>query len=115
MKVFAWFILSVLLFSCSQFTKNDVPPGVLSESKMVNVLVDVHLAEARANVTTAHLDSAKLYFRIYKDSIFKKHHMTHSEFDSSYNFYMKNITRMDKIYMAVVDSLSLRQGLKKLN
>ncbi len=115
MKTFAWIVPIILFFSCSQFTKNDLPQGVLPESKMVPILVDIHLAEARANVMNPHLDSARLYFAVYKDSIFKKNNVTKIEFDSSYSYYMHNIALMDKIYMTVVDSLSLRQGLKKID
>ena len=115
MKPFAWVMIPILFFSCSQLTKDDVPEGVMPESKMINILVDIHLAEARANVMTVHLDSARFYFAIYKDSIYKKNKVTKFEFDSSYKYYMRNVSKMDRIYMAVVDSLGLRQGLKRIN
>lgn len=115
MKLFAWVAISTLLFSCSKFAKDKRPEGVMLESKMASVLVDIHLAEARANVMNPHLDSARFYFAVYKDSIFKKNQTTKIEFDSSYNYYMRNVALMDKIYMEVIDSLSLRQALKKID
>ena len=115
MKPFAWGMIPILFFSCSQLTKNELPNGVLPESKMIPILVGIHLAEARANVMTVHLDSARFYFAIYKDSIYKKNNVTKFEFDSSYRYYMRNVSTMDRIYMAVVDSLGLRQGLKRIN
>lgn len=101
--------------ACSTLIKEKLPEGVLDEDKMVNLMVDVHLWEARANIMNAHLDSARLDYSIYKDSMCKKHGITLVQFDSSYSYYMRHMVAMDRIYLRVVDSLNVKFDLQKTN
>src|SRR5699024_9047831 len=90
------------------------PAHILSEERMVDFLIDLHIAEARVNDMSIRRDSAKIVFEKVEDSLFKKHGIVNdSIYAISYEYYLNHIEGLDKIYGAVVDSLSLRERLSE--
>ena len=101
--------VSLLIFSCS--AKNDLPPGILKQEKMQEVLWDI----IRADVYTANFmkhDSAgnevieNLKLQL---GIFKQHHVSKEEFYNSYAYYSNN---KEKITV-MLDSMIARHKNKK--
>lgn len=99
----------MFLISCS---KNE--SAKLSKDEMVDIIIRIHLAEAKVSNSYLPSDSALMYYKTMEDSIFGKYNTTKKVYDSSYVYYMKNIEEMDIIYSRVVDSLSLKESLKKI-
>lgn len=101
-KHFIWFLLSIILLSCSgKKTKYLIP-----EKKMVTLLVDMHVADAMGLDYTLsqrqlRIDSATLY-----GGIFEKHGVTKKQFDSTVSYYTKRPDRLSKLYDKVTSSLS---------
>lgn len=85
----------------------------MSEAQMIGVLIDVHLAEAKINQLRISKDSASKVFNIFEKDIFEKHQIKDSVYKMSYTYYLDNPKKMELIYNAVVDSLSLREQLHK--
>jgi len=87
---------------------------------MVNVLVDIHLADGMADENMRHssgfvLDSASLY-----GSVFKKYGVTRAQFDSTMNYYSEHPDDLQKMYNQVTarlkrleDELEAEQGEEK--
>jgi hypothetical protein len=101
-------IVTVILFfsSCHIFQKKYIIP----EKKLIKVLVDIHLADAIAMVVTysdpANVpDSAQVY-----SSLFKKHHITQAQFDSTMAYYAHKPEKLVKIYTAVNTILNKRES-----
>lgn len=111
-KVFLIITLLVSCFACIK--KEEKPPHVLSEARMVSFLIDLHIAEARINDLSIRRDSSDRLFKKIEDSLYMKHGIDDdSIYKISYEYYLNNVEGMDKIYSAVVDSLSLRERLSK--
>ncbi len=97
-KVFAFGHLSWLfvLFALSfmMACKPRIPNGVLSKSKMEEVLYDYHLAQCAAEADGPNMVNRYLYVQ----SVFQKHGITEAEFDSSMVWYSANAQILEKIY-----------------
>jgi len=109
-KIF--FFPLLLTVACSQSPKP--PPGTLTEDQMINILIDIHVAEAKANSASLRSqDSVAVYYKVLEREVFKKHGVDSVKYYSSYRYYMQHLKQMDQIYAAVVDSLSLRENSVK--
>ena len=101
--------LLLLLTACAESPKP--PPGTLSKDRMINILIDIHVAEARAGgASLRSQDSSTVYYKVLENQVFKKHGVDSTTYYNSYRYYMHNVKEMDQIYAAVVDSLSLREN-----
>lgn len=93
-------------FSCSKPTI-EKPVILVQEDQMIDMLVDIHLAEATFN-TRRHRDSlvmksssADFYY-----SILNKYQIPDSVFEQSFAFYASQPRKFEKMY---------RQAMNKLN
>ena len=94
--------VGLLIVAC----KPQLPPGILSESKMERVLYDYHLAQGMAE-TAPHEEgrtTAQLQYE-YTQAVFDKHGITEAEFDSSMVYYCSDLERMNRIYKNVSQRL----------
>jgi len=87
-------LLLLLLLACAP----SQPRGVLSEEKMTDVLVDIHLAQGMAE-TQGDVDVTRFK---YIQAVFKKHRITEAEFDSSMVYYSGRAEEFTHIYNNVV-------------
>ena len=101
--------LMLLVISCNRGDKKYIIP----EKKFVNLLVDLHLAEAiaaesnREVFTSVKLDSATLY-----GSVFAKYNVTRGMFDSTMLYYSLKPERFQKIYNSVTAKLKrMEEGI----
>lgn len=85
------------------------PSHVLAPEQMTRVMIDLYLAEARIRQLQPQQDSAMVYFipfeRQYLDSL----HLADSTLRASYAYYLNRPRELERIYDAVIDSLSLRE------
>jgi hypothetical protein len=101
--------LFLLFTSCTESPKP--PPGTLDKDRMINILIDIHIAEAKASgASLRSQDSSTVYYKVLEGDVFKKHGVDSTIYYNSYRYYMQHIKEMDQIYAAVVDSLSLRDN-----
>lgn len=104
-------ILAVL--SCEE-KKIEIPPDILPADKMVSILIDIHLVEGSFSQKNLPRDTAIFLFREYEKDLFLKHKISDSTYRKSLDFYSAHPALMEKIYEQVVDSLSLREGQRRL-
>lgn len=96
------------LFACSP----PLPKGILNKKKMVNVLVDYHLAQGMCDEPNENPDIAR-YKHI--QAVFRKHRITEAEFDSSMIYYSGRAEELNHIYKDVVTRVRVqaeRMGLE---
>jgi hypothetical protein len=105
--------LVLVLFSCEE-KPSQIPLDVLPVDKMVQVLIDIHLMEGTFAQKNLPRDTAVFLFKQYEKDLFRKHNISDSTYKKSFHFYSAHPEIMDKIYEQVVDSLSLREGQKRL-
>lgn len=91
-------VLSVFLVTFHG-CKPQRPKGILSDSKMKDILVDYHLAQGMAeNVDENH----KVACYKYVQTVFAKHGVTEAEFDSSLVYYSRYSEKMSEVCKSVV-------------
>lgn len=94
-------------------SSNDTPKDIIAREKMVDIMIDIHLAEAGIQDLRLRKDSAERLFATQEKYIFKKYGVSDSSFLRSYNFYLENPEMMEEMYTAIIDSLSLKQVLMR--
>lgn len=101
----------VFLIGCSSIEdRATIPDSVLSQEKMAEVLVDVHLLEASLNVSALSRDQ-QIMNSIHPDSdVLKKHNVTKEQYQESFTFYSQNPLLLGEIYQFVLNNLSKMQA-----
>ncbi len=108
MKKSFFIIIILVAIGCG----SDAPPEeVMSETEMINYLIDLHIAEALVQNLRLDTDSAKVVFDVQQKFMLKKHNVSDTLVVISYNYYLEHPLVLEEIYSAVVDSISLRQSL----
>ncbi len=107
-RILVAFLFSIFSFSCDS---DRVPSGVLSEEKMVNVLIDIQLTEGMVSALPIPYDSSQALYSLMEKDVFIKHGVEDSVFFNSMIFYLEDARKMDKIYARVIDSLVVRESL----
>lgn len=98
-------LLTVVLISgCKQEKKPDF---ILSEEEMVSILMQMYLAEERFSKISVPYDSVTKLVPLFKDKVFAEAGVSHDVYMKSMEYYMANPKRLEYIYSALVDSLSL--------
>lgn len=100
-KLLTLFYILIFFASC---IKNKSSEQVIDEDEMVNVLLDMHLADAVMNYR-GDQDSLQMEANSRYNFIFNKHNIDSTTFSNSLNFYTKNSKILLKIYDQVSDSL----------
>ncbi|MGV3504173.1 MAG: DUF4296 domain-containing protein [Adhaeribacter sp.] len=109
MKKSFFILLAGILFQACTSPVDPAPADLLSEKKMTGILVDIHILESRIETLGLPHDTASNYFRTQQQEIFRKHQVKADKFFKSYDYYVTNVSELDKIYEKVVDSLSVKE------
>ena len=81
---------------------------------MVNILMDIHLAEARIeNTGYRNIDTARADYKKLEQKIFEKHHIDTAKYRKSFDHYTDNIELMSEIYTIIRDSFKLKDSVMK--
>ena len=103
-------ILSFCLLSFASCASGDKPEGLLSEDKMVEVLIDIHLTEGLTSAMPVAYDSSKVLYNLLEKDVFIKHQVSDSVFTQSLLYYLQDPAEMEQIYSRVVDSLLVKES-----
>lgn len=97
----------MLLFSAASCAQEDsLPREMLSEKKMVSVMVDVQLLEAMLPEKKASDDSLAVFIRTNYEHLFAKHGIQKEQFERTFAYYEQHPEKMDAMMTKVVDELS---------
>lgn len=108
--IFFLFGLFITIFfnSCGQ--EEQVPDYVWEDEKFIEVLTEFQMAEAIVRLGY-HRNSDSMYFN---DSVFnaafRKAGVNQVQFDSNYNYHLKNPEKMEEIYLKVITRLNTRMA-----
>ena len=101
-------LLGLCIYACTS-PVSPAPADIIPEPKMTSMLVELHVVEARVERMGTVSDTAAIYYKKAQQEIFKKNKVTEKQFYKSYDYYLHNVSELDKIYARVVDSLSLKE------
>lgn len=100
------FLAVAVVFSCSE-PPVEKPENLIEQDRMIDILVDVHMAEAAFN-SRRHRDSlversnsADFYY-----SVLQKHEVQDSVFERSLVFYASQPRQFEKMYRKVMNQLT---------
>jgi hypothetical protein len=111
MRYILLLLISITFFACS---KNEKKPTYLwEEERFVEVLTEFQVTESLVRLGFyKNSDSLFLKDSIYQ-SLFNKMEINREEFDSNFNYYMKDPKRMEDFYDKVMVNLSQRSAIIK--
>ncbi len=92
-------VVLILILSTITSCKTDSEPrGVLTKPQMVDWLLELYMAEARAQVVpNATQDSAYRLFLPYQDSLKRRKGITDSVLSKSYRYYIENPGKLEAV------------------
>lgn len=105
-----FFLLMVFVVFLGCKAKDKLPEDILSHQEMVQVLIDVRIAEGKVNAVTQFKRYEYELFRILEKEIFEKHKVDSSTYVKSYNYYLSHPEQYLAITDEVIDSLKVRQS-----
>lgn len=105
-------VLCIVFFAaCSSIEDRvAIPDTVLSQAKMAEVLVDVHLLEASLNVSTYSRDQVVASTIQPNSDVLKKNNVPKALYEESFAFYSKNPMLLAEVYQLVLNNLSKMQA-----
>jgi hypothetical protein len=100
-----------MLLSCGQ--TDERPPNLISESKMVEVMVDTHIFEAMAEGRNLLNDTLARFVKKNYGEIFRENGITEDQFLRTFDYYEHNPGKMDELMTKVIDELSKMEASVK--
>ena len=79
-KYFLFLLLFTFILSCGRKTNTPVSGEKLTKEKMIEVLLDIHLAEASANQMALNTNAGRDSMLIEYEKIFSKHKVDGRDF-----------------------------------
>ena len=105
MKIFP-ILLSILLLSCSE-PKTEIPKDILTEKSFINVLKEIHLAEAKFELhKTKGMENAQKELANNYATIYSTHKITANDFAKTLKYYAEKSDELEKIYASVLEQLT---------
>ncbi len=81
---------------------------------MVEVMVDVHLAEAVLTRKRGENQKVDKLTDAYYREIYEKHNITEKTFDTSFSYYQQNLSDLQRIYEQVITELNKMQREREM-
>ena len=86
---------------------------MIPETKMVQILADVHTLEAQIEGKILYPDTALMTFNYGQEQILKRRGVTRQQFRNTYRYYVTHVKEMDALYETIIDTLSVRESKAK--
>lgn len=102
-RVFITFFM-ILLFACQQKKQ------AVSREVFVKVLSELYIAEALSTKQDSNMAGQKDYYKSFQEDIFRQHHITYEQYQSTYDYYKKDLKEMQKIHEEAVGKISEQQA-----
>ena len=107
-KIYPFISIVGFIFLMMACGPEKAPPGILTEQQMVKAITEIYIAEEKsAHMSISH-DSIRKIFPQFEARIFEKMGVSDSVFKKSLEYYQSNPKKLENIFTAVVDSLSLQ-------
>jgi hypothetical protein len=104
-KILALIFVFGLLFSCSEEKEFLIP-----EDKMVDVLVDIHIADGVLNTNSFPYEDERLRAENYYRNILDDHEISRQDFDSALSQYAQNREIYIEMYDKVIEKLRTKES-----
>ena len=110
MKKYFLILLTFLLLSCNHKKEKTAAPDIIPKQEMIQILVDVELAESAISMEQVKSKSIDLYSNYYYNAIFKKYKISQQQFEESLRYYLKKNDDFNEMFVQVINILSRKQS-----
>lgn len=109
MRFFTLIFVFVSFISCSQ--PDYVPSGekIISEEKMIDILIDFHVAEAGVQEGRIKSDKSTKHISTYYTHIYNFHRVSKEDFQSTFEYYVSHPTEFDALYEKINEKMKLEE------
>lgn len=97
MKNIIYLFIFVGILSCESKIKFEKPENLLSKEEMIDLLTDMHLANATSGINNIHEEKNSNYMAL----VYKKYGIDSVRFAESNLYYAANVDDYEKIFVAV--------------
>jgi hypothetical protein len=104
------FFISACSHSKDKPVSMDKPEGLIPQEKMIQILTDIHIAEALIVQVQGRGQDVNSATGHYYTTILKKHQITRTNFSQSIEYYSYNTKQISEIYTEVITNLSKIQA-----
>ena len=112
--LFATVLATILSFaSCNRFGDPKKPKPFFDENRMVEIITDIEIVEAKLNFANERGGSADSLKDSYYQQLYDHHGITKEQLTENLNYYTQKPEVLEDIMSRVVDSLSKSQGIVK--
>lgn len=109
--LYSLLFIAIFLSACSK--DEDIPVYVLSEEKLVPILIDLHICESDVAHTVPNKEEGILLYLAREKSIMRKHGVRQGQVDSTINWYSKHPKQFKAVYEKVIDSMVVLESSKR--
>ncbi len=99
-------LISILFLTTISCSNNEANYKIIDKNNMVDVLVDIHLADATLSIANLKINRDTSDIELYYNDIFLKHHITQHQFENSLTYYTSRPKEFEKIYEKVSEKLA---------
>ena len=120
MKNFLWYCIFFVLIACENpqsLSQRDPekPDSIISRSRMIQILTDVHLAEAASVYMNTRGDKMKDFSDDYYQAVFSKFKISKKRFTSNFDNYKRDQEDLIRMYDQVIKNLEANKSSGKPN
>ena len=115
-KLWQTYIILAVFASCTMQkpVRPEAPQNLLPADKMVEVITQMHLADALVSSMHQASDSALIHRKSMYGLIYKRAGVSENDFESSFNYYKLIPDRIDSIYADVIEELGKLESQKSI-
>lgn len=92
----------VLLIGCSKNSSSDT---IIDEDTFVNLLVDIHMADATLVVKGYKINSDSTTIRLFYNDVLVEHNVTQKQIQNTFEYYTKKPKKFENIYEQVSEKI----------
>jgi hypothetical protein len=110
-RCLGWALPSLLLLAapaCQRPEDAPKPADLIPRDKMIGILADLHVLEARVENSRLMPDSARSLFLAQQKKLLGQRQVSDSSFQRSYRYYGIHGKDLNEIYQTVIDTLTKR-------
>ena len=102
-----------LVAGCSKQTTSD---EIIDEDVFIDVLVDIHMADAILVVKGYRIHTDSTAIRLFYNDVLIEHSVTQKQLENTFEYYTKNPKKFEKVYDQVSEKIvKLEEENKKNN
>jgi hypothetical protein len=99
-------LVSILLLCTISCSNNEDNQKIIDKNTMIEVLVDIHLADATLSIANLKINRDTSEIELYYGDVLKKYRITQNQIDNSLKYYTSRPKEFEKIYEKVSEKLA---------